>query len=158
MALDLDGRRLAKCALGKDCPFDAAVIDLTAGSFVTQGNDVYHAACYDVKTATKTERADVKAKRQADEALAAELAKARADRELAAAQAAYDAQVKAWQDANPGQPQPFGPRPTKAGPVSASVAEVTSARVDAPPAPRHAPAGDMPAPAVDTFATPGVPG
>lgn len=157
MALDLEGRRRARCDF-KDCPFDAKVIDLTAGDFVTEGDKVFHGSCYATRQGNRAERADVKAKRDADAALDADVAKVRRDRELAAAQAQYDAQVDAWKAENPGRTDhPFGPRPGSA-PVSASVAEITDARTDAPAALVGTHGGDMPRPAVGTFATPGVPG
>lgn len=161
MALDLEGRRRARCDF-KDCPFDAKVIDLTGGDFVVEADKVFHGSCYATRAGRREERAGDRQKREADEALDAEVAKVRRDRELAAAQATYDAQVAAWKAENPGRTDhPFGPRPgsAPASVASASVAEVTRARLDqgAPPA-RALTAGDMPDPEVGTFATPGVPG
>lgn len=94
MALDPDRTR-ARCKW-KDCPFDAKVIDLTAGGFVEQADgDVYHAACYAAKQGQRAETAARRAARDADAALDAEVAAVRQKRadDAAAAAAAEQARL-----------------------------------------------------------------
>lgn len=160
---DLTGRTLAECA-SSACPFPGKVIDLTAGAFVTDATGAWHSSCYAEKAAPKANEANVNAARVEDAKLADRRDKAIASDALAAAQAAYDAQVAAWQKEYPGQPHPFGPRPS-AKSAARGVDELTAARADVAAPDGHAPVpvgpprgGDMPPPPAGTHATPGVPG
>jgi hypothetical protein len=97
MALDLEGRRRAKCGW-RDCPYPAKVIDLTAGQFVEDptADKAFHQACYEAKQGAQAERADRRQKRLADEALDKEYADAVAAQRLAADVAAWQARKDAW--------------------------------------------------------------
>lgn len=79
MALD-PNRTRAECAW-KDCPFDAKVIDLTAGGFVEVGSNVFHASCYAASRGEQATPPAVKAARDADAALDAKVAAVRRKRE-----------------------------------------------------------------------------